>query len=74
MRLGGDERRLLLGALALLPLAQLAARFLPLPKLIRFFRLQKATPDDEPLCPPEKLAAVVSARKIFRVIERKFFF
>jgi len=99
MRLSGDERRLLFGALALLPLAEMAARFLPLPKLIRLFHLRTTTPvchpparaavgggKDKPVDevayhvtgqtagPPEHLAAAMAMRKIFRVIERKFYF
>ena len=82
MRLSGDERRLLLGALALLPLAELAARFLPLPKLIHLFHLRTVGPVCQPVrlvsdvarCPPEHLMAAMAMRKIFRVIDRKIFF
>ena len=73
-RLSGYERRLLLGALALMPLAQAAVKILPLPRLIDLFKLQTVAPDYEPASPPESLAAVASARKVFRVIERKFSF
>ena len=78
MRWRGDERRLLLGALALLPLAQMAVRFLPLPRLIRIFHLQATESTDERIPLPEPLAEHVAVamtmRKIFRVIDRKFSF
>jgi len=77
-RLSGHERRLLLSALALLPLAQVAARLLPLPKLIALFHLQSSTASAEAACRtaclPEHLAAVMAMRKIFGVIDRKFSF
>ena len=74
MRWRGDERCLLLGALALLPLAQMAVRFLPLPKLIRLFDLRTAAPACQGISLAEHLAAATTMRKIFRVIDRKFFF
>ena len=77
MRLRSDERHLLLGALALLPLAQIAAHLLPLPKLIRLFDLRTTAPASQSgglADLPEHLAAATAMRKIFRVIERKFYF
>jgi len=74
MRLSGCERHLLLLALALLPLAQTVVRILPLPRLMALVGLQTVAPDYQPACSPENLAAIASARKIFRIIERKFFF
>jgi hypothetical protein len=71
-RLSGDERRLLLCALALMPLAQAMVKILPLPRLMSFFDLQTVAAGHEPDCSPEKLAAVASTQKVFRLIERKF--
>jgi len=74
MRLSGYERRFLLLALALMPLAQVVVKILPLPRLMALFSLQTVASDYQPACSPENLAAIASARKVFRVIERKFFF